>query len=784
MSNSRRSTFDLVPCLLLGGAIAFNVVAYSSELTIDVPEINDHVLHLGAISRANDVWQAGGNPRDPWIPYWSEGFPLLRYYQHLSHLGVVVLFRLLRGTVPLHDVFTVVRFLLLVLAPASFYAGVRMLGFERLAAGLVAACVPVLAVAPDEGFLTGLQPSSYLWAGHGLFPQLVGMVLFAPAIGAVHGAVVRQRQFGFALVLLAAVCLSHLLLGYMAITLSALVILRPEVAGRRLEVLLNLAGLYAATLVVASYVIVPSVTESYLLHRTVWESQEYWHSYGLQQVLNWLVRGSLLDGPRAPVLTLLTGAGLIVVLVGYGRAVAAPGARRFAAVGFVVSLALYFGRPTWGRLLDLLPFSDVLPMHRWICAVQYGAVLLAGLALAVMWQAIRWNVSRTRLAVAVCATVVVLGPAFSSQWQASRRAAAMRKQAERDYQSGGRGLNELLLEVHQRDLEQPGRAYAGRGWDWGKDYKLGYVPVYMLWPEYDISAIAYMFMMSLNTDVEAEFDPQRKDHHDLFNVRHLFHYDQASLPPFARVYATRPGIYAATVETPGYFSLVGADLFYRFGKNGSRALLELNRAFVRSQLHATRRFVRIGVGDRASPRPGEREISGPADIEQLGSDPWRAPDGAVHDIWGHNDRFGARVETREPAYVLFRMTFHPNWRAFVDDKPVETVMLSPSFIGIPVDPGEHRIEVRYVPSAWTSVLFYLGLAVLGGGVLGDRLDIWAGARGRRRCAYKRVLLETMVALIVFAVVRAAVNAPIPEARMPHSAAAHARKLSAWDPGQG
>ena len=45
---------------------------------------------------------AGGNPRDPWIPYWGQGFPLLRYYQHLPHLAVVLVYRVLRGAVPLY----------------------------------------------------------------------------------------------------------------------------------------------------------------------------------------------------------------------------------------------------------------------------------------------------------------------------------------------------------------------------------------------------------------------------------------------------------------------------------------------------------------------------------------------------------------------------------------------------------------------------------------------------------------------------------------------------------
>src|SRR5207244_11540956 len=94
-----------LPFALVLLAMAFNLVAYHGELTDRAPDSNDHVLHFSMIARANQVWDAGGNPRDPWIPYWGQGFTLLRYYQHLPHLAVVLVYRLARGAMPLHDLF-------------------------------------------------------------------------------------------------------------------------------------------------------------------------------------------------------------------------------------------------------------------------------------------------------------------------------------------------------------------------------------------------------------------------------------------------------------------------------------------------------------------------------------------------------------------------------------------------------------------------------------------------------------------------------------------------------
>jgi hypothetical protein len=768
-----------VPWLLLAAATAFTLLAYHGEATVRAPDLNDHVLHFGLIVRANETWQAGGNPRDAWIPYWGLGFPLLRYYQHGSHLAVVFVFRLMRGIIPLYDVFKAFHLGLLVVAPASVFLGARLLGFTRLTAGFAALSMSALAAEPEERYFLGFQAQTYTWFGFGLFPQLAGMVLFAPAIGAVHRAVLERRRFGLALLLLSATWLCHLVLGYMACLLGALAVFRPEARKRRLRVAKDLAGLYAATFLVASYIVLPSLLESGLLHRSVWEKAEYWDSFGHERVLRALVAGDLLDGDRLPVLTALALVGAILAAT-TATVIEERGAGRFAVLAFCLAIALYFGRPTWGALLKALPLSDYLPMHRWICAVQYCGVLLSGVALAWFWRLSCRGPALRGTVVATLLTASLLGPALRSSWTSSQVEADVLRRAEHAYRRHGKGITELLWDVHRRDLEHPGRAYAGRGWDWGKDYTLGFTPVYMLWSAYGIAAIGHMFQMSLNSDLEAEFDPRRKDHHDLFNVRYLFHRDKSRLPPFAGVYASGPGVYAATVETPGYFDVVGADLFYA---GQGRDLLELNRHFISGHLHGSRRFVQIGVTSGDRPRADQRALEDPTDLHAASKEAWRPPSGTVLQSWGHDDRFGARVRLDDPAHILFRMTYHPNWQAFVDGEPRTSVMLSPSFIGIPVGRGAHRVEMRYVSTGWTTVLFYVGVCVVGLGLLTDRLALWPGdAREGRR--HDRVLFEAASLIACVGTLAVLANAPIAEERLPHSPADHARRLAMFEEGGG
>ena len=49
--------------------------------------------------------------------------------------------------------------------------------------------------------------------------------------------------------------------------------------------------------------------------------------------------------------------------------------------------------------------------------------------------------------------------------------------------------------------------------------------------------------------------------------------------------------------------------------------------------------------------------------------------------------YQAEFLAARPAWALFKMTWHPDWKASLDGQPRETSMLSPGFVGIPVPAG-------------------------------------------------------------------------------------------------
>ena len=100
-------------------------------------------------------------------------------------------------------------------------------------------------------------------------------------------------------------------------------------------------------------------------------------SYGHSEVLQGLVTGTLFDFGRLPFLTILAAAGFVLCLIRWKEK------RYLIPVAiFVLWLLLFFGRATWGPLIDVLPMSRYLHMNRFIAGVHMGGILLMAVSLA------------------------------------------------------------------------------------------------------------------------------------------------------------------------------------------------------------------------------------------------------------------------------------------------------------------------------------------------------------------------------------------------------------------
>jgi hypothetical protein len=78
------------------------------------------------------------------------------------------------------------------------------------------------------------------------------------------------------------------------------------------------------------------------------------------------------------------------------------------------------------------------------------------------------------------------------------------------------------------------------------------------------------------------------------------------------------------------------------------------------------------------------------------------------------DRVSIEARLDAPGHLVLVDAYDPNWRATVDGRPVPLLRANVAFRALALGPGEHRIEMRYRPSAVVLGLWISGVAALAG----------------------------------------------------------------------
>ena len=216
---------------------------------------------------------------------------------------------------------------------------------------------------------------------------------------------------------------------------------------RRLAILLLLV------VAVTSYFLVPIFLDRQYLNCSVWHTSTMYDSHGHSAVLLGLIEGNIFDFDRFPSLTILVFVGFVIRFLRWRKE------RYLIPVAiFSLWLLLYFGRATWGPLIDLLPMSRQLHMHRFIAGVHLGGICLMAIALAAPW---RWAVARKKVwyvAAALALTTLVLLPVDIERKSYLTLNANTMKECQKLEDARDNGLTALFEKLRQLP---PGRIYAG-----------------------------------------------------------------------------------------------------------------------------------------------------------------------------------------------------------------------------------------------------------------------------------------------------------------------------------
>lgn len=674
-----------------------NAVALVPELAYPLPNINDDAQHIAFVRRAADAWSRGENVIDLWVPQFELGLPQFLDYQHLPHIAVVILGRATVGAVDLRTLFDLVRYALLVGFPLTVFWSMRTMGFAPVACAIAAAASSLLSGNHRYGF----EYDSYIWRGLGMFTQLFAMHLSFIALATLHRVADRGTGILAAALACTALALSHLIYAYM-LAFTAVVVLLFGVTRANVRARVGqFAVVGAITAAATSYMWLPFFMHSAYVNVSPYLERSKYDSFGAGPILSWLLSGDLFDHDRLPVLTLLLAAGAACAVVTRARTAL------LALSLFGFWLVLYFGRPTLGVLIDLLPLHDSLILHRLVGGVDIFAILLMGIGGAWLWELARALSSRGRLVALGVATLLLFVPALAERWSFYAQNAEWMRQTQAALEADADARTILAAVARQ----PPGRVYAGlrstlgSAPHWGQSLDFGIpfnsVRFYNLLAHHGLDAVAPPNQsLSLNADLLWEFNDQDLSHYRLFNVDYVIAPSTVRLPSELRALETTPRYNLYVAPGRGYAEY--ASIARRDGASTQTDLFAREQAWFRG-----------GEPARWSFRRFDYRTTTPAGVPVPIPD---CPTGRVAYERVQPARFEVLARCDAASAMVLKVTYHPNWRVTVDGADIPTFMASPSYLAFALPAGEHFIVAEYRSTPIKAPLLVLGAAALAGAV--------------------------------------------------------------------
>ena len=177
--------------------------------------------------------------------------------------------------------------------------------------------------------------------------------------------------------------------------------------------------------------------------------------------LGWLVTGAVFDDRRFPVVSALVLGGTIVAMVDPAPTGPQGGVGRRAA-----QLLLFFGRPTLGPALDLLPGADGLFLRRFVSGVHLAGVYLAGIGgawagtkvMALVRARAGWIKPAFAAAALVGLLVIAIAPAAAERYSYERTGAGWIAEQRAAQSTDGADFASLVATAK---ATAPGRIYGG-----------------------------------------------------------------------------------------------------------------------------------------------------------------------------------------------------------------------------------------------------------------------------------------------------------------------------------
>ncbi len=732
-------------------AVGFNLWLYRTEPTAKV-DPNDNTFQFALVYRTNQIWdfatkKCSGNIltfpvchfsylADHWVPNWNEGYNLPFYYSHIPQIVIVASWRfihLFAGSMSLFQYYHYVIYFLLCLFPLSVFLALRVTGLPLITAGLGT----LLASQISTDGLYGLDPSSFLWRGYGLSSQLFAMIWLPLAIAYCWRALSSKRAVIPATIFLILTTAGHLGIGMMTflalipLTLAAPILAffqkqSPQKIFEPLKKNIIVLGIIAVIAIgFLSYWILPAISLDRFHNFSFWDPIWKFNSYGAKETLTRLGNGALFDFGRLPLMTGLVLVGLFA------------GSAEFTML-LVFFILLYFGRTTWGNVLDIIPGMKEFHLSRFIVGVHMAGLFLAPIGLAWLWENASSAVARIILIpkkyisiVLLILIIVFIFPAIYGQTvRYAKYNDTLIAQANANYTKQSAGASRLVAALQELEKTAPGRVFSGRGGGWGHSFVLAETTMTMYLGNFALPTVLWLpETWSPNGDTEQYFRENFSEDYDLYNIRYVAapaNLAKTDIQPFWKMIQKNPSWNIYEVKTSGYFTagvrpaVVASDKY---------SFTNVIRLWIQSSDPKNDLYPQLSFDTKSYP-----VNVGLPNFKMTDEVTFQVPNGSLHNIFAEPPKyespylpagrqvaisnqtddtdmiFTARASVPDgctECMVILKQTFHPGWRITVDGKSVTPIITFPFFIGIPVSAGTHEIVAAYQPSAIKVVLIWI-----------------------------------------------------------------------------
>ena len=660
----------------------------------------DNSSHLAEILAISELFRSG--EFDFWSYDFSLGYPFFIGYNALPYLIMGLIAAPLQGSVEPTTIYNATVAILSAMLPLSWYYAGRLLQLPRLTALLFSFAPLLLADQTGFGF------TIYSISSWGLFTQLWGMLVMPIAFANYYRLLaLRERCLCQTILWHSLLCSLHCLLaiftGFCALVLAFFHLRRWKVF---------LCSQVAVLCLFAYWIYSYLMYNDYLLQISFTEHPIYGER-SLPLLLKNFLAGKFFSffDRSFPFQTLLLLLGVIATML------STPNRLRYWAL-IVMSFALfaYFYFPGDSYFSGLLPTLKEIPARRYLSLIHFsGAILIAWGASYLIFKFARIMSFITNVPYALVARDLAVIVLFLGVCKVGNVASVAFRNANLD--DSFYTTAELL-----KQEDSSARFFVHGNYGTGSHLYRNYMTILSQTPQPTTYARGVRDSLSFYYLEPFKFHPAN---FELYNIRYIVavrEVDKKFTPAFTLLNQTgRHRLYRVDRDY-GNFDIIRSNFSIDSFKN------EQAINYIRKQVYLLYRnkilplitdsppddlpLVSTATGKTQffqSKTAGKRiEITKREFIQAVSQS--IPPEWSGLREFKQKSGYRATLTTQdEDAYVVLKVSYHPNWRAEVNGKEVRIQMVAPNFMAIKLPVGEHDIKFSYQSDTLPKVLFLLML---------------------------------------------------------------------------